>query len=68
MKDAGKKKEEAVAAKEDGDAKADEKKAEDKDAAKADAPKAEDEPAKGGSGATGKPARLTTNAKKQAKK
>jgi hypothetical protein len=75
MKDAGKKKEEAVAAEEDeakgGDPKSDkgEKKGDDKVVPKADAAKATGEPAvKSGSGATGKPARLTTNAKKQAKK
>jgi hypothetical protein len=69
MKDAGKKKEEAVAEKDEGSKEGDDRKAEDnKDGPKADAAKADEAPAKSGSGATGKPARLTTNAKKQAKK
>ena len=73
MKDAGKKKEAAVAAEDDApkaaDSKAEEKKADEKDAPKADAAKTPDEPnTKGGSGATGKATHATTSAKKQAKK
>ena len=77
MKDAGKKKEEAVAAKEEG-AKAAEQKGDEKADDKADKQgekKGDDEAApkdaakaKSGSGATGKPTRLTTSAKKQAKR